>query len=486
MSESTPGTAQAAVAAPPPKRPGLALAIIVLCQLMLIVDSSIVNVALPAIQSDLGLSATGLAWVPTLYTLVFGGLLLAGGRMGDVYGRRRMLVGGIALFTVASLVGGFATTAGWLLAARAVQGAGAPLAAPGTLSLIAVTFTATQTRNRALGAFSAAAGVGVTLGYILGGVLTEFSWRWVLFVNVPFGIAVVVLAPRFLGEPERHSGRIDLSGAFTSTLGMGALAYAFIRVGETGWTDVQAVAAFAASAALIAAFLIRQSVATHPIMPLRLFAHRNRAAGLANMFLLAAAMAGTIYFLSQLLQETLDMSPLRAGLAVLPLALTQIAAARTAPRLVSRIGPKPVTVAGTLLITVAMAWLSRISGTPDYTASILGPMLLFGIGVGLSFMPLNMMIISDVPHRDTGAASGLLQSTQRIGSSVGIAVLITAFGIATQHPSAHENPHHILTHGIAAGLTLGTLFCLAALILAVTVIQPTPSNPDSGATTNRN
>jgi predicted MFS family arabinose efflux permease len=311
--------------------------------------------------------------------------------MGDVFGRRRMLVTGIALSTIASLAGGFATTAAWLLASRAVQGAGAALAAPGTLSLIAAIFPAGPARNRALGAFSAAAGAGVTIGYILGGVLTaELSWRWVMLINVPFGAAVVILAPRFVDEPERHPGRIDLAGALTSTLGMGALAYTFIRIGDTGWSDSRTLGAFTAAAVLIAIFLIRQARTAHPIMPLRLLAHRNRAAGLVNMFLLGAALAGTIYFLSQLLQEVLGMSPLRAGLAVLPLAATQIMSARTAPRLVSRLGPKPVTVTGTALITAAMAWLSRISAASGYVSSILGPLLLFGLGVGLCFMPLNM------------------------------------------------------------------------------------------------
>jgi EmrB/QacA subfamily drug resistance transporter len=462
-------------------RASLALTVIVSCQLMLIVDSSIVNVALPSIQRGLHFSPTGLAWVPSLYTLVFGGLLLAGGRAGDIWGRRRMLMTGIGIFTTASLLGGFATSAAWLLAARAVQGLGGALAGPSTLSLIAANFPDGQARNRALGAFSTVAGLGVALGYLLGGVLTaELSWRWVMFINVPFGAAVMLLAPRFISEPERHPGRIDWAGTIASTLGMGALAYAFIRVGQTGWSDGQAIAAFAAAAVLTAAFVAWQARAAYPVMPLRLFAHRNRAAGLANMFLLSIALTGTIYFLSQLLQEAYGMSPLRSGLAVLPLALTQIAAARTAPRLVTRVGPKPVTVAGTMLIAGAMAWLSQITAASGYLAGVLGPMAAFGVGVGLCFMPLNMMIIAGVPRSDFGAVSGLLQTMQRIGGSVGIAVLVTAFGIASRHAAAHPQPglssaqqaRHVLAHGIAAGYTLATIFCLCALALAITVIQP--------------
>jgi len=305
-----------------------------------------------------------------------------------------------------------------------------------------------------------------------------------MFINVPFGLAVVVLAPLFIDEPERHPGRIDWPGALASTLGMGALVYAFIRVGETSWGDRQALGAFAAAAVLIAAFLAWQARAAYPIMPLRLFAHRNRAAALANMFLLAAAMSGMVYFLSQLLQEALGMSPLRAGLAVLPLAVAQIAAARTASRLISRTGPKPVTITGTILITGAMAWLSQITPASGYASAILGPMLLFGIGTGLCFMPLNMMFIAGVPRNDAGAASGLLQAMQRTGGSVGVAVLVTAFGIAARHAAAHpqagqspaQQARDVLTHGIAAGFTLGTIFCACALILAVTVIQsPRPA-----------
>jgi MFS family permease len=339
MSSSTEAPSRAAATERLSRRARLTLAIIVSCQLMLVVDSSIVNVALPSIQRSLHFSSTGLAWVPSLYTLVFGGLLLAGGRAGDIWGRRRTLVAGIAVFTVASLLGGFATTGEWLLATRAAQGAGAALAGPSTLSLIAANFPEGRARNRALGAFSMVAGLGVTIGYILGGVLTaELSWRWVMFVNVPFGLAVLVLAPRFIGEPERHPGRIDWPGALASTLGMGALAYAFIRVGETGWSDQQALGAFAAAVVLTAGFVAWQARTAYPVMPLGLFANRNRVAGLANMFLLASALAGTIYFLSQLLQEAMGMSPLRSGLAVLPLAVTQIAAARTASRAVSRLG----------------------------------------------------------------------------------------------------------------------------------------------------
>ncbi len=476
-----------------PSRAFLALTIIVSCQLILVVDASIVNVALPSIQRGLHFSPTGLAWVPSLYALVFGGLLLTGGRAGDIWGRRRVLIAGIGVFTAASLLGGFAATPGWLLATRAVQGLGGAFAGPGTLSLIAANFPEGRARNRALGAFSAAAGVGVTIGYVLGGVLTaELSWRWVMFVNVPFGLAVMVLAPRFIAEPGRHPGRIDWPGAVVSTLGLGALAYAFIRVGQVGWGDDRVIAAFAVAAVATAGFVAWQARAADPIMPLRLFGQRDRAAGLAAMFLLAIGLTGTVYFLSQLLQEGLGMSPLRAGLAVLPMALTQIAAARAAPRLVARRGPKPVTVTGAGLITAGLAWFAAIGPASGYLDGVLGPMLVFGAGLGLCFMPLNLLIIAGVPPRDAGAVAGLLQTMQRIGGSVGVAVLVTAFGIAARHaaayPAAGVSPaaeaRRVLVHGIAAGFALAAVCCLAALVLAVTVLKspvpvpqatPTPS-----------
>lgn len=480
MSSSTQAPVQKAGKARLDWRASLALAIIVSCQLMLIIDSSIVNVALPSIQRSLDFSSADLAWIPSIYTLVFGGLLLAGARAGDIWGRRRMLLAGIAIFTVASLLGGFAANPAWLLTTRAAQGLGAALAGPSTLSLIAANFPEGPARNRALGAFSMAAGLGVALGYLLGGVLTsELSWRWVLFVNVPFGAAVIALVPRFIAEPGHHPGRIDWIGAVTSTLGMSALTYAFIRVGQAGWSDSQALAAFATAIILTAGFVAWQARAAYPVMPLRLLAHRNRAAGMAAMFLLAIPLTGTIYFLSQLLQEAYGMSALRAGLAVLPMAATQIVAARVAPRLVARVGPKPVTITGIVLITAATAWLSQITASSGYLAGILGPVIAFGLGIGLCFMPLNMMIVAGVPRAASGAVSGLLQTMQRIGGSVGVAVLVTAFGITARHTAAHPQPgistitqaHRILADGIAAGFTLGTLFCGCALLLAVFAIR---------------
>jgi EmrB/QacA subfamily drug resistance transporter len=459
------------------------LAIIVACQLMLVVDASIVNVALPSMQRALHFSATGLAWVPSLYTLVFGGLLLLGGRTGDIVGRRRTLVAGIAVFTAASLIGGFATTASWLLAARAVQGAAAAFAGPSTLSLIVANFPEGQARNRALGAFSAAAGLGVAAGYITGGILTaQLSWRWVMFINVPFGLAVTVLAPLFIAEPQRHRGRIDLPGALISTAGMAALTYAFIRVGSTGWNDRTALTAFTAAPLLLAGFVAIQARTANPVMPLRLFSDRNRTAALLNMFFLAAAMTGMVYFLSQFLQEVLGLNPLRAGLAVLPLAATQLLSARLAPRMVARLGPKPITIAGTVLITAAFAWLARISAATGYLSGLLGPIVLFGLGVGLAFMPLNMIIVGGVPSRDSGAVAGLLQTMQRIGGSVGVAVLVTVFGAtrhATTHPTAttaQQQAHTTMAHAIASAFTLGTEFCACALIIATFVITTPRTN----------
>ena len=313
--------------------PSLALAIIVTCQLMIILDATVVNIALPRIQSSLHFSATNLSWVLNAYTLAVAGLLLLGGRAGDILGRRRMFIGGIALFTVASLLGGFATSSWWLLAARAAQGVGAAGAAPGALSLIATNFEEGPERNRALGIFSAVSAAGGSLGLILGGLLTAWaSWRWVLFINVPIGIAVVALAPHFIRESERRAGRFDLAGALTSTIGMVSLVYGFIRAASSGWGDDVCRLALAIAVVFLALFLSVEARIREPIVPLHLFANRNRASAYLSMLLLPATMFGMFFFLSQFVQDVLGFSPIKAGLAFLPLTLAIFTSSRIVPR----------------------------------------------------------------------------------------------------------------------------------------------------------
>src|SRR3954454_15114466 len=288
------------------QRTGVALAVIVTCQLMLILDGTVVNIALPKIQQDLHFSATGLSWVISAYTLTFGGLLLLGGRAGDILGRRRVFVAGIGLFTLASLLGGLAPSAGLLLAARALQGLGAAIAAPSTLALIVTTFAHGPERNRAIGIYSTIAPIGGALGLILGGVFTSLaSWRWGLFINVPIGIAVLVLAPLTIRESERHPGRFDLAGALTSTVGMTALVYGFIRASTSGWGDAVTLGSSPAAIVLLGLFLAIEARAEQPIMPLHLFADRTRVSAYLSMFLVVATMFSMFFFLTQFQQNVL-------------------------------------------------------------------------------------------------------------------------------------------------------------------------------------
>jgi EmrB/QacA subfamily drug resistance transporter len=445
-------------------RPAIALTVIVGCQLILVVDGTIVNVALPDMQRDLHLTATSLSWVLNAYSLAFGSLLLLGGRFGDILGRRRMFTIGVGVFTVASLLGGLAPSGGLLFAARALQGVGAAIAAPSSLSLIATNFPEGEHRHRALAWFSAAAGGGGSLGIIAGGMLTQWaSWRWVLFVNVPIGIAIVVLAPLYVKESQRHPGRIDVAGAVVSSLAMCAVVFGFIRAASNGWHDSVTVSIFAAAVVLIVAFIFIERRATVAIVPLRLFARRNRASAYANMLLLGAAMVGVFFYLSQFMQDDLGMDPLLTGLAFLVMTVPLFVVARLTPRFVRRFGPKIVTCAGTLLILVAMVWLTALSRSSQFVGALLGPLILVGVGIGLTFMPLNAIILAGVEPQDAGAASGVLQALQRIGQAVGLAVLVVIF--ATSYPNRHDP--NAFAHGIDRAFLGTALLVAAALVVAL-------------------
>jgi EmrB/QacA subfamily drug resistance transporter len=446
----------------------LALPILVTCQLMLILDVTVMNVALPRIQSSLHFTPTGLSWVINAYLLVFGGFLLLGGRAGDLWGRRRLFVGGVAVFTAASLLGGLATSAGWLVAARVLQGLGAAAAGPSTLALITTTFTEPRERVRALAIFSGVTSAGFAIGLLVGGVLTEWlSWRWVLFINVPVGIAVALLASRLLREPERHSGRLDLPGAVTATTGVGSLVYAFIRATD-GWTDPVTLTALVVGLAFVATFLAIEVRTPQPLLPLRLFADRNRAAAYANFFMGPMAMMSMFYFLTQYLQVVKDLGAFAAGLGFLPMAGAMFTMIRLMPRLLARYGPRPIAVTGTILVITGLAWLTQLTTTSGYLAALLGPMLLMGVGAGLAFSPLNVIIMSSVPPADAGAAGGVLQTMQQIGSALGLSVLITVFGTVTRHAAAHGvTGNHLLVTGMTSAFVLSAGFAVVTLLIAL-------------------
>ncbi|REE94952.1 MFS transporter [Thermomonospora umbrina] len=477
---STSATTQPVPGAATPDRrarhPALALAIILACQVMVIMDATVVTVALPEIRRSLDFSATGLSWTQNAYTLAFGGLLLLGGRAGDILGRRRTLISGVLLFTLASLVGGFATSAGWLLAARAAQGVGAAIAAPSVLALIVTNFQGGE-RARALSLFSAVSGGGASLGLVGGGMLTEWaSWRWVMFVNVPIGLAIVLLAPRYVREPQRRRGRFDVTGTVTSTAGMVALVYGFIRTAESGWDDRVAWAALAAALALLGAFVAVERRAAQPLTPLWLFAHRDRGASYAIMLLFASGMFGMFYFLTLYLQQVQGMSPLEAGVGFLPLTVPLFVVARLAPRLLARFGARRLIVGGLALLVAGLGWLTLLEADGGYGIGIVGPLLLFGLGAGLAVMPINTTILAEVPPEDSGAASGALQSMQQTGGSLGLAVLVTVFGAATPGGSTATSGD-ALAEGMSTAFGAAAAFLAIALVIAVTVLRIRPAAP---------
>jgi EmrB/QacA subfamily drug resistance transporter len=477
--------------------PALALAVIAASQLMVVLDVTIVNIALPQIQQALGFSTTDLSWVLNAYTLTFGGLLLLGGRAGDILGRRRVFIAGILVFTLASFLGGLATTSGWLLAARALQGVGAAIAAPTALALITTNFAEGPERNRAFGVFGAVAGSGGALGLLAGGMLTLWlSWRWVLFVNVPIGVLLAALAPLYITESERQPGRFDLAGALTSTAGMTALVYGFISAAQDGWSNPGTIGSFAAAVALLAAFFSIETRTSQPITPLHMFADRNRAGSYAIMLALSAALVGHFFFLTLFVQDLLGYSPLRAGFAFLPITAAIVTASQFAARSLPRLGPKRLMTTGALLAVAGLAWLTQVSVTSGYLDGILGPMLVFGLGMGLLFVPLTIVVGSGVPPHETGAASSLLNVMQQVGGSLGLSILVTAFGtasrteatrlvgqfLATAPPEAQSQfqqtgqlpaPYadQVLAHGISTSFQLAVVFAALALAVALVVVR---------------
>jgi EmrB/QacA subfamily drug resistance transporter len=426
------------------------LAVILICQLMVVLDVTIVNIALPDIQHALSFSSTGLSWVLNAYSLTFGGLLLLGARSGDLFGRRRVFLAGIALFTLASLAGGFTTSSALLLTSRAVQGVGAALASPSALALLMLSFREGAERARALALYAAVSVGGSAVGLLAGGVLVEWtSWRWVFFVNVPIGALLLVLARRELPETQRHRGGIDVPGALTSTLGMGALVYGFVRAASDGWSSTGAELAFAVGVVLLAAFVGIEMRAETPITPLRLFASRDRSFSYVARLLLMGGMFGMFFFLTQFLQDVLGYSPLVTGLAFLPLTVALFAASQLSARvLMPIVSARWLMAGGIAASTVSLLVLTQLSQHSSY-ALVLVALLLFGVGNGLAFVPLTAASLEGVAPGDAGAASGLVNVMQQVGGALGLAVLVTVFGSATRSARlvAGATAAQVFTHG---------------------------------------
>ncbi|MGI3204410.1 MFS transporter [Streptomyces sp. GLT-R25] len=482
------GTGTGTGTQPPGRHLGLALVVIAAAQLMVVLDATITNIALPAIQTDLGVSDANLAWIVNSYALAFGGLLLLGGKAGDLFGRRRMFQVGIIVFTLASLLGGLAPNEGLLIGARILQGVGAALAAPSALALITTTFPVGKPRNTAMGVYAAMGGVGATVGLLLGGTLTDLlDWRWVFFVNIPIGLAVLA-GTRTLVEAERHPGRLDVPGAITGTGGLIALVYGITRGGEHGWTSGPTLASFAAAVVLLAVFLILQSRSSHPMMPLRLFGDRNRTGSYATMLFIGAGMFATFYFLTLYMQLILGFSPVKTGFAYLPFSFGMAAAAGVSSKLVARFAPRLIAGPGLLVAAVGMGWFATLEADSSYAAHLMPAMFVTALGLGMSFVPMTLGAVSGVDHRDTGIASALLNTAQQIGGALGLAVLSTIStsaadgrvpdaaaslyrGLATEDFGLVSRAGEALTHGYTMAFVAAAGMFLAGLVVTAFAVD---------------
>jgi EmrB/QacA subfamily drug resistance transporter len=450
---------------------GWALVLISIAQLMVVLDATIANIALPFIGKDLDIGPASLSWIVTGYSLAFGGLLLLGGRLGDLYGRRRIFMTGLAIFAVASLLGGAASSEGLLLGARGLQGLGAALASPAALALITTTFPAGPARNRAFAVYAAMSGAGAAVGLILGGWLTGTSldvfgmsidgWRLTFLINVPIGLVAAALAPRLLSESESHPGMLDIPGALTGTLGLLGVVFGLTRAGQAahGWGAPSTIASLVVGAALLAAFAVIESRVSHPLLPIRIFQNRTRAASFVVMMLVPAAMFSMFFFLSLFIQNLVGYSPLRTGFAFLPFSLGIVFGAGLSSNLVSRIDPRFIAGVGTLLAGIALFGFSRLSiddspshlitaltsGTPvgadvNYWTSILPYIVLMAVGMGLTFVPLTLTAVHHVRAEDSGIGSGVLNTMQQVGGALGLATLSTVSLHFTSSRAAELGP----------------------------------------------
>jgi EmrB/QacA subfamily drug resistance transporter len=456
------------------------LAVILTAQLMVVLDTTIVNVALPHIQLGLGFSSSGLSWVINVYILTFGGLMLLGARAGDLLGRRSIFLTGITLFTVSSLVGGFALSAGMLLAARATQGIGAAFAAPSALALLTTVFPEGPERLRAIALYTTVSAAGGAIGLVSGGLLTEVaSWRWVMFVNVPIGLVVLLLARHVVPETERRHGRFDVAGAVTSTFGMSAVVFGLVQAGSNGWTNPATLVAFVIGIGLLGSFVVNERRAEEPILPLRLFAHSTRTTANVARGLVYAGMYGAFFFLSQFFQNVQGYSPLRAGIAFLPMPASVFLASQLTSRVLSRRVPqKMLMMAGAAFAAVSLVLATQIHASSTY-AEIVVVIVLLGIGAGISFVSLTTASLTDVEPYDAGAASGLVNVSQQLGAAVGLAVLVTVFGVVTKHAQLGGRVAHdavlrlrgVTVHGLDDVFAFGIVFTVAALALIAGLVR---------------
>jgi EmrB/QacA subfamily drug resistance transporter len=444
-----------------PRHPTAILAIILVSYFMIVLDNSIIFTGLPRIQQAMDYSPAGLSWVQNAYTLVFGGLLLLGARSGDLLGRRRMFIAGLAVFGLASFLIGVAPTGWWLIAARALQGIGAAVVAPASLSLLTASFTG-RDRTRAVAAYGTVAGIGASLGLVVGGALADLvSWRAGFFINVPIGIAMAVAAVKYIPDTGRSTGRFDLVGAVCATLGMGAVVFGIVQAADHGWGNPVTVTALVVGAVLLAVLVRNEARAQQPIMPLHLFADRERAGAYIARTLFAGTMIAFFFFTTQFLQGVYGFSPLQAGLGFLPMTVVNFFVALPVPRLTRRFGNAALLTVGLAVTLAGMTWLTQVTATTPYLTGVALPLVLIGIGQGLAFAPLTAAGIAGATANDAGAASGLVNTTHQLGSTLGIAVLTT---VATGADT--------LTGHVTSAYTGGAVMLAAALVAVLVLIVP--------------
>jgi EmrB/QacA subfamily drug resistance transporter len=455
----------------------IALALLAMAQFVVILDASIVNVALPTIGQSLSFSQDDLPWVVNAYVLTFGGFLLLGGRLADLLGRRRVFMAGLVLFALASLAGGLAESEGALIAARAVQGLGAAILSPAALSIVTTTFRDGTERNKALGVWGAVAGAGGAAGVLLGGVLTEYlGWEWVLWVNVPIGVLAAALAPSLIAESraESETRRFDFAGAITVTAGLSVLVYALVEAPDAGWGSAQTLVLLGAAIALLVAFVAIERRSTAPLVPFSIFRLRTLTGANVVGVLTGASLISMFFFISLYMQNVLGYSAIKAGVSYLPLAVSIILAAGVASALVTRIGFKPVLATGMLLIAAGLVWFSQISADGGFLTDVLGPSLVAAVGLGFAFVPQTIAAVSGVVEHEAGLASGLINTSQQIGGALGLAVLSTvAFTQINDAAAASGAPPSpsVLTDGYGDAFLVGAGVALLGLLATLGLIR---------------
>ena len=448
------------------------IALILLCsaQFVVVLDASIVNVALPTIGGALDFTESNLPWVVNAYVLTFGGFLLLGGRLADLLGRRRIFMIGLGLFALASLAGGLATNSGQLIAARAVQGLGGALLSPAALSIVATTFRDGAERNKALGIWGAVAGSGGAAGVLLGGVLTEYlSWKWVFWVNVPICLAAIAVTPGLIAETrdEEETRAFDVAGAVTITAGLSVMVFALVEANEVGWGSTQTILTLAGAALLLASFVAIELRSRAPLVPFSIFRIRTITGANVVGLLVGASLFSMFFFISLYMQQVLGYSAIKAGLSYLPLAVTIILSAGIASQLVTKVGFKPILAAGMACIAAGLIWFSQISVDGTFLGDVLGPSLLAAVGLGFSFVPVTIAAVSGVPDREQGLASGLINTSQQVGGALGLAILAAVSSSVT----GNSVDPAVLTEGFQDAFLVGAGFAVIGLIATLLLVR---------------